>query len=273
MATPTFPLGICGGMDCAAVASGAGADYLEVNVQTFLLPGEDDAAGFESNLAGAANLRPSVRNANLFLPGSLPCVGPAVDGPALVAYAARAFARAGRAGIRHIVFGSGGARMVPDKFPRERAHEQFVELLKNIAPLAERAGITLVVEPLNPHECNFINTLAEGAEVVRACDHPHVMLLGDTYHMGFTDEGPEVARRFGGILRHFHVAEYPSRRYPGADGGNYTGWFEALRGVGYTGGISVECKWENIATEAGPAFANLRRDLAAVGEAEPAPSV
>ena len=267
MAIQTLPLGICGGLDDAAAVLQAGADYLEVNVQVFLAPGDPDETRFEANLASADGLCPPVRNACLFLPASLPCVGPAVDDAVLLAYAGRAFARAKKAGVRHIVFGSGGARKVPAGFPMARAKEQMIEFLQNIAPLAGNEDVTVVIEPLNAQECNFINTLAEGAELIEACGHPNVRLLGDTYHMGFSNEGPETVRRFGSILRHFHVAGYPARRYPGAEGESYREWFTALREIDYAGSVSVECRWENMATEAGPALANLRRDLVAAGYA------
>ena len=91
------------------------------------------------------------------------------------------------------------------------------------------------------------------------------MLVADTYHMGHSGEGPGALRRFGKLLRHFHVAEHPSRRYPGADGQSYTAWFEALREIDYAGSVSVECRWGDLATEVETALANLRRDLAAAG--------
>ena len=262
MADSTFLLGACAGLADAATFARAGADFLEVSVQDFLVPGEEDESRFETNRAAARESLPPVKNANLFLPGSLPCVGPALDEPALLAYAQRAFERAGKAGIEGIVFGSGAARTIPDGFPTERARGPFVRLLVTFAVLAERAGVTLLVEPLNTSECNFINTLAEGAELVTACGHPNVRLLADTYHMGFTQEGPEAIRQHGELLRHFHVADHPSRRFPGADGQSYRSWFEALRAVGYSGKISVECRWGNVTDEAALAFANLRRDLA-----------
>lgn len=267
-----IPVGICGGLEAAPAAGSAGADYLEVSVQGFLDAADEDAALFEANLAASAGQHPPVRRANLFLPARLPCIGPAADEAALLAYAERAFARAQRTGIGCIVFGSGGARTVPPGVSAGSAREQFVALLRNMAPLAESAGITLVVEPLNTRECNFVNTLAEGADIVAACGHPAVGLVADTYHMGFSGEGPDAVRRFGTMLRHFHVAEYPSRRYPGADGQDYVGWFEVLREVGYSGGVSVECRWGDLDAEAGLAVANLRRDLAAAGyDGEPEP--
>ena len=258
----TFLLGACGGLADAATFAQAGADFLEVSVQDFLMPGEEGEGRFETNHVAARESLPPVKNANLFLPGSLPCVGPAMDEQALLTYAQRAFERAGRAGSEGIVFGSGAARTIPDGFPAERARGQFVRLLVKFAVLAERAGVTLFVEPLNAGECNFINTLAEGAELVTACGHPNVMLLADTYHMGFAAEGPEAVRRHGDLLRHFHVADHPSRRFPGADGQSYRPWFEALRAVEYSGKISMECRWGSVADEAALAFANLRRDLA-----------
>ncbi len=177
MSSQTILLGLCGGLETVAAGAAAGADFLEVSVQGSLVPAEKDETRFEANLASSTGLPVPTRCANLFLPAGLPCVGPAAHEAALLAYAERVFARARRAGIGCIVFGSGGARA------------QFVALLKNIAPLAERENVTLAVEPLNVGECNFINTLEEGAEVVETCDHPYVMLLADTYQMGFAGEG------------------------------------------------------------------------------------
>ena len=261
---PPLKIGVCTGPANDAAAREAGADFLEVNVQNFLVPGDEEARFAPFGEMAAKSALP-ILAANCFLPASLPCVGPAVDDAALLAYSANTFSRAAKVGIRHIVFGSGGARKIPDGFSLERAREQFLGLLKMIAPLAEQAGVTLVIEPLNTKECNFINTLAEGAKMVEACAHPSVGLLADTYHMGFSGEGPETMRQFGQHLRHFHYAEYPSRRYPGADGTSYREWFGALREIGYTGAVSMECSWTDFAHDAGLAMANTRRDLAASG--------
>ena len=182
-----------------------------------------------------------------------------------MAYVETAFVRARQVGIQRIVFGSGGSRRVPAEFPMARAREQFVGLLQKIAPLAERAAVTVAVEPLHAKECNFINTVQEAAEMVTACGHASVGLIADTFHMGFSQEGPEVLRKFGEYLRHVHVADFPSRHFPGADGQSYRAYFEALCEVGYAGGVSVECNWGNLADEAGQAVANLRRDFVEAG--------
>ena len=259
-------LGLCADLESTTTIRDAGADFLEVNVQHFLVPGEDDAH-FAPRQEVATRLAFPIRCANCFLPASLPCVGPAVDQAALLAYAENTFSRAARIGIQCLVFGSGGARNVPAGFPVARAREQFVNLLLRLAPLADRASVTIAIEPLNPQECNFLHTLEEGAEIVEACRHERIRLLADTYHMGFSGEGPAGVRRYGEHLRHFHIADFPSRRFPGADGYSYRAYFEALREVGYPGSISMECRWADITAEAVRAVANVRRDLNAAGYA------
>ena len=119
----------------------------------------------------------------------------------IVAYAESAFQRAKEVGIRTIVFGSGGSRALVENFDKGRAEKQFVDVLKAIAPLAANYAVQIVIEPLNRGECNFINSLAEGAAAVRGCGHHSVLLLADIYHMLREDEDPQEILRFGELLR------------------------------------------------------------------------
>ena len=48
-----------------------------------------------------------------------------------------AFRRAQMAGVKTIVFGSGGARAIPDGFSREEAKQQFISICKQLAPFAK----------------------------------------------------------------------------------------------------------------------------------------
>ncbi|HVW22061.1 MAG TPA: TIM barrel protein, partial [Opitutaceae bacterium] len=132
-------------------------DFIEGHVQNFLLPEAPEAefAPHDAALAGAGVPMPA---ANCLFPADLKVVGPAVDLVRFDRYVESAFRRAQRCGLRLVVFGSAGARMVPEGFPKTRAFEQYVEALKRMAPVAQRHGITLVVEPLNRGECNLINT-------------------------------------------------------------------------------------------------------------------
>ena len=116
--------GICVPAEKVTEVLGAKPEFIEEHIQNFLKPAEPEEA-FAQNLARAKALAVPVRAANCFLPGTMKCVGPEVDQEALARYAQTAFRRAQAAGIEVLVFGSGGARKIPDGFPREQAKRQF----------------------------------------------------------------------------------------------------------------------------------------------------
>ena len=248
-----YSVGICTGYANAAALKAAGADFVEENVQNFLQPEQPDFSVTPADLP--------VRTANCFLPGALKCVGPVVDQARLERYAASAFQRARQFGIEIIVFGSGGARQIPDGFSKTKAEEQFVALLRAFGPLAAQQGITVVVEPLNRAECNFINSVPEAAALAAACNHPNICVLADFYHMLRDDQSPDDICRHGGLLRHVHIAEKAKRTAPGVAGDDFRPFLKALQQVHYRGAISIEAGWGDLPAEAGRAVAELRRQI------------
>ena len=255
-------LGLCTSASAnAGLIAGSTLDYVEENVQSFLLPRDSDAAAWARRLADARVCGKPISAANCFLPGDLPCVGPAVDRSAIRAWASAAFARAKQAGITAIVFGSGGSRRIPDGFDRAQARAQFVDLLRELGPLAARQNVTLVVEPLNTGECNFITSVDEGADIVRDTATPGVRLLADIYHMLRDGEGPDAITRAGVLLAHIHVAEREKRTAPGVAGDDFTPYLRALAGIGYDGNLSIESGWQDLAVQLPVALAALRRQL------------
>lgn len=253
--------GLCTPVEKCSEVQASQPDFLEEHIQNLLKPTEPDAA-FEENRKRAAASPVPVRAANCFLPGTLKCVGPQVDLAALERYAATAFARAKQAGIEIMVFGSGGARKIPDGFAKAQAEEQFVALLKRLGPLAAPHNVTIVVEPLNKGECNFINSLADGAALVRATGHPNVWLLADIFHMLRDGEKPEEIAKYGALLRHVHLAENEKRAAPGVKGDDFRPFFEALKKVGYDRRMAVEPAWKDRAAESVLALRTIRQQWA-----------
>lgn len=239
-------------------------DFIEENVQG-LLVGEKDDAAFAEATAGLDQCSLPVLAANCFLPGSIRSVGPEIDMERLRRYVKNVMRRAEQVGIRTIVFGSGGSRKIPDGYDRGKALEDFVGVTKEVAPLAAQHAVTVVIEPLNTGECNFINSLAEGAEVVRQVNHPSVMLLADIYHMLRDGEPAEEIRTHGELLRHVHIAEKEKRSAPGVEGDDFREYFRALKDVRYTGPISMECRWNDFAAEVALGAKTIRRQLADAG--------
>lgn len=254
-------LGVCTSVANAAAVKSAGGDYIEESVQGFLVPDRPESE-FRPKAEAAAGAHLPVPACNSFLPGALKSVGPEARPDEIASYAGTAFRRAREIGITTVVFGSSGSRTIPDGFDRAEARRQFVALLRRLGPVAEANGIVIAVEPLNRDETNFINTVAEGAAIVREAGHPNVRLLADIYHMLRENEGPDALVAAGPLLRHVHVAERERRTPPGAAGDDFRPYLRALRRAGYAGAISIECGWSDLAAQLPAALTELRTQIA-----------
>lgn len=254
--------GVCGGPELTAAAKQAGYDYFEWSVAGLLKPREGEDA-FRTALAQARAAALPCEVLNCLLPGEMKVTGPAVDRAALDAYMHTAMMRAGKAGVKVVVFGSGGARKVPDGFDRVVAEEQLVWFLKMSGGYAAAAGVTIVIEPLNRAETNIINSVAEGVALMRRVNHPAVRMLVDGFHLMREREPDETVVQHAAAFAHMHVATQPNRRYPGNEPcEGLPGFLDAVRRSGYAGRISVEASLQNPREDLPRALALLRESLA-----------
>ena len=180
---------------------------------------------------------------------------PMVDNYRIERYLRTAFERIEELGGEIVVFGSGGSRAVPEGFPMDEARSQLVEFVTLAGQIAGKHGITIVVEPL--HDCNIINTVIEGLDIVRAADHPFVKVLADLYHMDEQNEPVSDILAAGENLAHTHTAD-TGRLHPGSGSYPHAEFFAALRDIGYEGRVSVECKFLDWDTEPRKALEFLR---------------
>lgn len=251
-------VGICTTTDNAQKLAAAGARYLEGNVQVLLLP-DRPFTEFRNNLEQVRKSPIPTVAANGLFPKTMLIVGPDATPEKAVAWADTVFSRAALCGIRCIVFGSGTSRRIPEGFSREEAERQFVGLCKQLGVSAQRNGIVVVIEPLNRAETNFINSVGEGAGIVRQVDHPNIRLLCDLYHMARENEPAQSIVDAGNLIRHCHIAEKEKRTAPGIAGDDFTPYLEALKKSNYQGIISVEGKWNDFDTELKPAVEEIKR--------------
>lgn len=233
--------GICKGPEHAAAVKAAGWDFVEGNVQSMF---KGESAEVDLSAIKAAAL--PVPSANCLVPGSLRITGPSVDFDALRAYMTNVLERAAQTETRMLVFGSGGARNVPDGFDRAKAREQIVAFVRMSAEIAEQHDVTIVVEPLNKGECNIINSVAEGMDYVREVNHPYFKCLVDSYHFWLEDEPLSNLESAMPWIAHVHVADKVGRTAPGESGepeqSPYREFFRVLKAGNYRGLISVESK-------------------------------
>ena len=249
--------GVCTDFNSASMLAKTGFDFIELHVQSHLKPEEREEA-FLPVLKEIKACPIACSAANCFVPGALKITGPDASLDKLCAYVTVAFERAKRAGLATIVFGSGGARHIPDGFDRAEAWKQLVAFGKMIGPLARKNGITVAVEPLNLKECNVLTSVGEGARYVRDVNDPGVRLLADAYHWGLDADSLDDLVAAGPLLRHIHVASFPSREPPGFGTCDLRPFFGALRKGGYDGRVSIECAWSDMPAQASKAMETLR---------------
>ena len=238
--------GICTSIENGAAARDAGWDFIEESVQGLLQGLEPD-----ENWTGRGRAKRSalpILAANMLVPASLKVTGPDVDRERLAAYMRAVLRRADQLDIRTLVFGSGGARNVPEGFPRDTAAEQITEFVRTSAAVAAEYGVTIVIEPLHRGECNIINSVGEAMKYVVTVGHPNLKCLVDSYHSWTENEPLEDVRVAMPSIRHVHVADKTGRTAPGESGeSDYRPLFRVLKEGGYNGLISVEAKEFNVA--------------------------
>ena len=233
-------VGITAKIGRAAELQALGAQFIVESVADFLIPFASDA-DFAANArrAKAAPLR--IRGCNSFLRDpSLICVGPKADHPRVLEYARTAFVRLQSIGGAYIVFGSNSARRIPDGWTKPQADEQFIALLKAMAPLAQRHGITVAVEMQQSKECNYLNFIDEVVAVVAPVNHPNIRVLADLFHMRVMGDTPEkltAALPWVGVVE---MAEREQRTLPGVAGDDFRPFFTALARGGFRGPADIE---------------------------------
>ncbi len=105
---------------------------------------------------------------------------------------------------------------------------------------AERAGVSVLIEPVNRYETNFINTTAEGKELIHALGASNVKLLLDTYHMNIEEISLEQSfREAGPLLGYVHLAD-SNRRAPGWGHIDFASILRAAYATGQRVNASIE---------------------------------
>ena len=218
-----------------------GYDYIEFGVANFAAMSEED---MEKAVQYHNQGLLTVESCNGFIPATLPLVGDQVDVDAVRAYLQKVLPRMASVGVETVVFGSGGARRVPEGISDEQAWQQLDAFMTMAEEIARPLGITIVIEPLNHKETNVMLTVAKSYQVAKRLNLPNLKVLGDTYHMYIEGEDPSILTECADLLRHIHVAEPVERGIP-VDCPYLRQTGEALRKAGYDGRVTIECRHKN----------------------------
>jgi len=151
-------------------------------------------------------------------------------------------------GIKTLLITTGQALPLP----RWMQHDSIVDGLKRVAPVMEKAGALLVLEPLNPmvnHRGYYLETSYEAFDIIRKVNSPKIKLLYDIYHQQITEGNLIENISFNAdLIGHIHVADVPGRNQPGTGEICYERVFKALDDSGYAGYTGLEYVAKNATT-------------------------
>lgn len=231
--------GVCTSIDNISTIKEAGFDYLEFSFQNLVNMTDEE---FESTCEKVKQSGIQVEAYNGFFPASIPLVGDNVDYDIIAAHAEKGMARAAHLGGAIAVIGSGAARRIPEGFDYATAYEQFMKALDICGNIAGKYGMEIALEPLQTKETNLINTVAEGMELCKKLNNPHVKCLADFYHVFRNGETLEAIETAGAMLNHVHLARPNADRCmpQPEDLPTCKKYAEALKKCGYTGRLSLE---------------------------------
>lgn len=120
---------------------------------------------------------------------------------------------------------------------------RYQDRLALAAPLAEKAGLTLIVEPFNPrdHLGFFLYGSDDALKVMRAINSPALKLNWDLFHMQRA-EGDLIDRFRKGIdqIAYVQIGDSPARNEPGTGEVDFGRVLTAVRQAGYAGPIGLE---------------------------------
>jgi hydroxypyruvate isomerase len=128
--------------------------------------------------------------------------------------------------------------------PRETQHDSLVQGLRACVPLLEKAGVTLVFEPLNTrvdHPGYYLTQSAEAFGIVDAVASENVKVLYDIYHQQIMEGNiiPTITEHMDRI-GHFHSAGHPGRHELDCGEIHYPDIIRAIEQSAYTGWFGVE---------------------------------
>ena len=249
--------GACRPLADTALMKSVGFDFVEGGFGGMFVPdkGEEEWKRKKEEITSAAL---PLRSCNGFLPGRFRVTGKDADWEPILRYAEVGCRRADEIGLKTVVFGSGGARNVPvtyhaggkieypEGFSVERGRDQYAEFCKVLAGRIADCRVTVVIEPLRPNETDIIHYVWQGLQIVEEVGSPRIQQLADIFHMMMGREPAESIVKAGGRLKHCHIAEWNTRQFPGHDPSQtfrLKPYFDALKEIGYSGGVSCECGW------------------------------
>ncbi len=250
-------MGICVGLPHVREAVAAGFQFVEIPAQVF--KGLEDIYDPDTVKGIPAQVT------NFFFPGGMKLFGE--NRNAYVDYARKVFDRAGKAGVKVMVIGSGSTRRAPDGYNEESAFETFINVVADMEKRAKKNGIHLAPESLSRTDSNVGNDLSL---LAKALKKKSIGFTASSYHIlaEWDATGREKGRASPSDAYwkkmiphapiHVHLSDF-SRGIPKSEDAMVKGFVKRLKGLKYKGRVSLECVLSDYTKELPVALAEMKK--------------
>ena len=157
------------------------------------------------------------------------------------------FARELGVSLVHVMAG-----VVPEGATTADCEAVLISNLQAIAPEAETAGITLLLEPLNDQDTPgyLYSTSDAGARIIAAAGVDNLKLQFDFYHLQITEGNLAGGfRKHQNLIGHLQFSSVPGRHEPQHGEVNLPHLFSAVDALGYDGWIGCEYRPKDTTAE------------------------
>lgn len=124
-------------------------------------------------------------------------------------------------------------------------HDTFVANLQYAAAELKKAGLKLLIEPINTFDIPgfYLSKTEQGIAILDAVGADNAFLQYDIYHaQRMEGELANTIQKYFSRIAHIQLADNPGRNEPGTGEINYDYLFGVLERLGYTGYIGCEYK-------------------------------
>ena len=135
------------------------------------------------------------------------------------------------------------AGLIPAGADRSEYHAAFVNNLRFAAAEFKKAGLELMIEPLNSRDVPrfFLDHSRQAVEIIREVGADNLKLQYDLYHMQIMEGAlAQTMEELLPFIGHIQFADTPGRHEPGTGELNFDFLFRHIDRIGYSGWTSAE---------------------------------
>ncbi len=226
-----------------------GFDFAECSVGLLMSISDED---FEKLIK--ENVK--IRSFNCFVPSELKIIE---NSEKMWDYIEKAFYRMEKLSAQIIVFGSGGARRIPDTMEYEDGLKILENFIIRCNELAKRHNMLFVLEPLNRNESNFMPTVKSAHDLCKKLNLSNTKILADIFHMHIEKESFSVINEAIDEIYHVHINNPLTRSCPTLEENEIIRNFaDSLCNASYDKTVAIESSYSDFSNEIGNALKYLK---------------